>query len=567
MELEPGQPGLLEAILDSVADYAVMVLDTDGAIRIWSTGAERLFQYREDEILRRPADVLYIESDVQQVVPQQERDATLEHGRTFGLRVYRRRDGMTFWAEGTTALMRDGTGEPLGYVKILRDATDRQRETAQLLQLARVDPLTGLNNRIALAERLKEAAEAAMRHDRSLIVQMIDLDHFKPVNDRLGHAAGDLLLQQVAQRIVGTVRGTDVVARLGGDEFVVLQPDASDPAIGGRVAEKIVASLAEPFDIEGNAVHVGTSIGISVCPRDTQDPEQLLRMADVALYKVKAEMRGGYHYFARQLDESAHRRGREQRLLQRALERGHLTVHFQPQVDVFTGAVIGVEALLRCTDTALAHLSVEQLLTLAVGAGLVREIGARTMRDSFRHARKWRDMRLPPMVMSLNLCAAELRDPLLLSLLENELVRAGLAPGDVEIEITERDVLEECRGDHSILHALRALGVSVAIDDFGTGYSALGYLAKLPVDRIKLDRSFVTNVPEDSRSCAVVGAIVTLAHTLDLGVVAEGIESTQQARFFASADCEAVQGYLYSRPLPGRDMTRWLQARGRVGVQ
>lgn len=566
MELEPGQPGLLEAILDSVADYAVMVLDTDGTVRIWGAGAERLFQYHEDDILGRLSDVLFMQSDTQQDVPQQERDASLESSPTFAMRVYRRQDGATFWADGTLSLMRDGSGGPMGYVKILHDATERQREIAQLTRLARVDPLTGLNNRIALAERLKEAAEAAMRHERSLIVQMIDLDRFKPVNDRLGHAVGDLLLQQVAQRIVGTVRGTDVVARLGGDEFVVLQPDASDPAIGGRVAEKIVASLAQPFDIDGNTVHVGSSIGISVCPRDTQDPEQLLRMADVALFKVKSEMRGGYHYFSRQLDENAHRRGREQRLLQRAVQRGRLTVHFQPQVNVFTGAVIGVEALLRCTDASLAHLSVEEILKLAVGAGLVREIGARTMRASFQQARKWRDMRLPPMVMSLNLCAAELRDPLLLSLLENELVRAGLAPADVELEITEHDVLEECRGDHSILHALRALGVSVAIDDFGTGYSALGYLAKLPVDRIKLDRSFVTHVPEDSRSCAVVGAIVTLAHTLDLGVVAEGIESTQQARFFASADCEAVQGYLYSPPLPGRDMTRWLQARGRVGA-
>lgn len=561
MELTRGAPGLLDAILESLSDYAVIVLDHLGVICIWNVGAQRMFQFTEAEMVGKSIDALYTSQDLIVAAPQQERDGAGKAGRILDLQCLRRKDSSTLWTEGTLTPIHGPGGDLLGYLKIIRDATNRKRDRDEMQQLARVDPLTGLSNRIALSERLHQMTEMAARQGKSVVVQMLDLDHYKSINDQLGHAAGDELLQQVARRITAAVREVDLIARVGGDEFVIVLPDVRDPAVGGRVAEQIVASLSEPFLIAGSEVQIGASIGISVYPRDARGPAELLRMADVALYKVKAESRGGYHYFAKQLDDRAHQHGREQRLLRRAVDERAFLLYYQPQVDSTSEQVVAMEALLRCNAPGLAHLSIEEVLSLAVSSGLMREIGAWTVGEACAQTRRWRDMGIHPLRICINMCAAELSDPRIVRHVADALSAARLAPSDFEIEVTERQLLEDSRETGSILDAFRSLGTSIAIDDFGTGYSSLSYLTTLPVDRIKLDRSFVQHIPAVSRGCAIARAIVALAHTLDLEVVAEGVESAEQARFLEESGCEMLQGYHYCRPLSAGAMTQWLERR------
>ncbi|GAB1596181.1 putative bifunctional diguanylate cyclase/phosphodiesterase [Lysobacter claricitrinus] len=561
MRLDPDSPGLLSALLHSMADYGVILIDPDGAVRLWSVGAERLFQYSDDEMVGQPVLRLFSEVDREAGALDAAVHEALQEGRAWDIRCMVRRDGTHFWAECLLSPVRDARGRLAGFLKVARDATARKRDEEKMMLLARMDPLTGLANRTALDEKLVNAAQSAARSRRMMVVHMIDLDHFKAVNDRYGHAMGDELLRRVASRITQVVRSSDFVARLGGDEFVLVQTDVDDPTVGGRVAAQIVDALARPFRIERAELHIGASIGISVFPRDSVDTKQLLRMADVALYKVKSDGRGGYHYFTEDMDRIAHRLGTDRAMLREALDRNAFTLHYQPQIDTRDGHVVGMEALLRCEHPALAGYPVQELIALAEGSGLIRDLGVWCLGEACRQARAWREAGIPPLRMCVNFCAGELNDPHLLERVAEVLENTGLASGDIEIEITEQQLVDYGRPGYTVLDDLRAMGASLAIDDFGTGYSSLGYLAKLPVDRIKLDRSFVERVPNDALSCTVALAIVNLAHTLDLGIVAEGVETAEQSRFLDETNCEAQQGYFFSRPLDRYAMTDWLLGR------
>ncbi|MGY3264987.1 putative bifunctional diguanylate cyclase/phosphodiesterase [Lysobacter sp. HA35] len=561
MRLEPDSPGLLSALLESMADYAVVLIDPDGIVRLWSVGAERQFQYTTDEMLGQPVVRLFTEVERDAGALDATVHAALQEGRAWDIRCMVRRDGTHFWAECLVSPLRDSSGRLIGFLKVARDATARKRDEEKMMLMARMDPLTGLANRTALDERLVAAAQSAARSRRMMVVHMIDLDHFKVVNDRYGHAMGDELLRRVAKRITRVVRATDFAARLGGDEFVLLQTEVDDPTIGGRVAAQIVDALAKPFRIDRAILHIGASIGISVFPRDSVDTKQLLRMADVALYKVKSDGRGGYHYFTEDMDRIAHRLGTDRAMLREALDCKAFVLHYQPQIDTRDGRVVGMEALLRCEHPALAGYPVQDLIALAESSGLIRDLGVWCLGEACRQARAWREAGIPPLRMCVNFCAGELNDPHLLERVAEVLETTGLTSGDVEIEITEQQLVDYSRPGFTVLDDLRAMGASLAIDDFGTGYSSLGYLAKLPVDRIKLDRSFVERVPDDPLSCTVAQAVVNLAHTLDLGIVAEGVETEAQSRFLEDTHCEAQQGFFFSRPLDPKTMTNWLLRR------
>ncbi|MGY4516420.1 EAL domain-containing protein [Lysobacter sp. HA18] len=561
MRLEPDSPGLLSALLESMADYAVVLIDPDGVVRLWSVGAERQFQYTTDEMLGQPVVRLFTEVERDAGALDATVHAALQEGRAWDIRCMVRRDGTHFWAECLVSPLRDSDGRLIGFLKVARDATARKRDEEKMMLMARMDPLTGLANRTALDERLVAAAQSAARSRRMMVVHMIDLDHFKVVNDRYGHAMGDELLRRVAKRITRVVRATDFAARLGGDEFVLLQTEVDDPTIGGRVAAQIVDALAKPFRIDRAILHIGASIGISVFPRDSVDTKQLLRMADVALYKVKSDGRGGYHYFTEDMDRIAHRLGTDRAMLREALDCKAFVLHYQPQIDTRDGRVVGMEALLRCEHPALAGYPVQDLIALAESSGLIRDLGVWCLGEACRQARAWREAGIPPLRMCVNFCAGELNDPHLLERVADVLETTGLTSGDVEIEITEQQLVDYSRPGFTVLDDLRAMGASLAIDDFGTGYSSLGYLAKLPVDRIKLDRSFVERVPDDPLSCTVAQAVVNLAHTLDLGIVAEGVETEAQSRFLEDTHCEAQQGFFFSRPLDPKTMTNWLLRR------
>ena len=557
---------MLNAIMASAKDYAIIAISPEGTIATWSAGAECLFGYGEAEIRGQPLDVLFTAADRAKGLPKQEMTIAGEQGRAADVRMYQRKDRSCFWADGVLQPMVGAGNELTGYVQILRDATDEHVYDAQIERLARTDPLTGLANRAEFSARFKEMTAAALRHGELLFVQLIDLDHFKQVNDRHGHHVGDLLLKQVARRICDAVRETDFVARLGGDEFAVLQSDADTPEAGGSLAEKLVDLLSQPYAIEGLDIRLGASIGISVYPQDDIDPEQLLRKADLALYKVKAERRNGYHYFSKELDDQAYKRSRDVAAVKRAIANQDFSVVYQPKISTATGEVAAVEALLRCHDHVLSKYPIVEVINLAVEIGLMEQLGLWVMAEACAQTLKWQQAGLKDLNVCVNLCASEMADPSFPARVAEILDSSGLAPEHLYLEMTEREIFDSGEVGQQILVDLRALGVQLALDDFGTGYSSLSYLTDLRVDEIKLDKSFLRNVPDVAQDCIVVASILGLARGLHLTVVAEGVETAEQVEFFVRERCDLMQGFFFSPALPPEKLTPWLLKRSHVNL-
>jgi diguanylate cyclase (GGDEF)-like protein/PAS domain S-box-containing protein len=557
---------MLNAIMASARDYAIIAVNPHGEIATWSAGAECLFGYSEAEIRGQPLDVLFTAADRVKGTLKQEMVIAGKQGRAPDVRMYQRKDRSCFWADGVLQPMLGAGNEVAGYVQILRDATDEHLYDAHIERLARTDPLTGLANRAEFGARFKAMTAAALRHGEWLLVQLIDLDHFKQVNDRYGHHVGDLLLKQVAGRICDAVRETDFVARLGGDEFVVLQSDADMPDAGGTLAEKLLALLAQPYTIEGLDVRIGASIGISVYPQDDTEPEQLLRKADLALYKVKAESRNGYHYFSKDLDDQSYKRSRDVAAVKRAIAKQDFSVVYQPKISTATGEVAAVEALLRCHDRVLSGRSIVEVIQLAVEVGSMEQLGLWVMAQACAQTVKWQQAGLKDLKVCVNLCASEMSDPAFPARVAEILASSGLAPEHLYLEITEREIFDSGQIGQQILVDIRALGVQVALDDFGTGYSSLSYLTDLRVDEIKLDKSFLRNVPESAQDCTVVASILGLARGLHLTVVAEGVETVGQVKFFVRERCDLMQGFFFSPALPPKKMTPWLLERAHVNL-
>lgn len=555
---EQANPGLLDAIFASATDYALITFDTDNRVVTWNKGAEMIFGYTADEIIGKSGVQLFTEEDRMHDVPARETETANASGRSADLRWHRRKDGSRFWADGVMTPIKNARGRITGYLKIMRDETDRKLAEGRLEELARVDILTGVANRVSFQERLAELSSAALRNRELLVLHLIDLDNFKQVNDKWGHQAGDHLLQQVTQRMRAVSRNTDFIARLGGDEFVILQADVHGPQGGGTLAEKLVDALSAPYQIDGNEIISSISIGIALFPQDASDPEQLLRKADLALYKVKNEGRNGYHYFSEQLDTDAHKKGRMLIALKRAVKSRLFGLEYQPEIDTASGKTVAVEALLRCRDPALADLNINEVIALAVESGLMPEIGSWVIAEACAQSKRWQAAGLPHVKMCVNLCSRELLSPGLARSVSEILQQCNLPAKDLEIEITERDAFDSEGQCASTVADLRALGVSVAIDDFGAGYSALGRLRNLPIDKLKLDQSFLQQVPADPESCAIVSAMISLAHTLKLSVLAEGVESAEQAAFFEREHCETLQGNYFSPPLKVDEMAKWL---------
>jgi diguanylate cyclase (GGDEF)-like protein/PAS domain S-box-containing protein len=552
-------PGLLDAIFASATDYAIITTDAQGRIVTWSRGAEQVFGYPSREIIGQPLALIFTAEDRAGGIPMQELALARETGRSDDIRWHQRKDGSVFWADGVMTHIRDSYGAISGFLKILRDETERKRAEAELAHMTRIDLLTGVGNRAALEERLAEMAAATLRNGDLLVLHMLDLDNFKQVNDRWGHLTGDKLLQQVTRRIRDSIRDSDFVARLGGDEFVVLQANVRAAEVGAVLAAKLVEVMAAPFQIDGHELFAGVSIGIAISPQDASTQDELLRKADLALYKVKTQRgNGGYQFFSEKLDADAHSKERLLAALKRAVKARAFRLEYQPEIASVSGATVAVEALLRCNDPMLAIHPIEDIIALAVESGHMLQIGLWVLAEACAQSRRWRDQGLPDIKMCVNLCPRELLDTDLADQIKLILESCKLEGGSLEVEITERDVLETDGQGASTLTELRSLGITVAIDDFGTGYSALSKLHTLPVDKVKLDRSFLERIPADPDSCAIVSAIIGLAHTLRLGIIVEGVESPEQATFFRQERCELLQGHFFSRPLTGDAMTDWL---------
>lgn len=445
---------------------------------------------------------------------------------------------------------RDMENRVASVLVIARDISERKRHEDQLFHQARHDALTELPNRALILDRLRQAISRAQRGQRLLAVAYLDLDDFKKINDTLGHDAGDALLRQVALRISGVLRQGDTVGRQSGDEFILLLPDIAHIEDAATVAEKILDTLAWPFSLNGREVYVTGSLGLSVCPSDGEDAESLLRNADIAMYRAKEEGRNSFRFYVPEMDARMRARVEIEHDLRLAIKRGELMLHYQPRVSLITGEVLGFEALVRWNHPREGLIGPDRFIGVAEDTGLIMPLGDWVLQAACRQARQWQDRGFPRMRMSVNLSARQFRDPGLVGRVEQVLAESGLDPAFLELEITESTVMHDSEAAIGTLRALKKLGVTLSVDDFGTGYSSLSYLKLFPIDVLKVDRSFVRDVTTDPDDAVIVRAIVTLAHSLGLAVVAEGVEEAAQAAFLRYVKCDEMQGYYFSRPLP-----------------
>jgi diguanylate cyclase (GGDEF)-like protein/PAS domain S-box-containing protein len=560
MDARHAQQRLL-SILESTTDL-VVTFYPDGRIFYLNQAARRLFGIdREDEvgtiIARFPPWVAT--QHLQQALP-----SATESGSWSGEIAVLDRRGQEIPMSQALIAHRDTHGAIAYFSAIARDITERKRLDAELEKLANHDSLTGLPNRSLLNDRIAQALAFARRQHCRAAVMFIDLDRFKTVNDTLGHDTGDRLLVAVASRLHACLREGDTVARIGGDEFVVVLPDigaiGDNVAVGGvdEVADKLMASLAAPFRIEGHELFVTCSLGISIYPRDGEDIATLLKHADVAMYRAKEEGRNTRQYFAAEMNIRAHERLTLENSLRHALEREEFVLHYQPQIELASGRIVGMEALLRWRHPELGMVSPADFIPLAEETGLIVPIGEWVLRSACAQNRAWQIAGLPPLRIAVNFSARQFRQVDLVGLVSDALAVSGLAAAHLDVELTESMLMQGPEQVIDTLQRLKAMGVRIALDDFGTGYSSLAYLRRFPIDEIKIDKSFVRDIDSTSGAASLVQAIIGIARSLDLGVVAEGVETPAQHRFLRKHGCDRMQGYLFSRPLPAEEMVRLL---------
>lgn len=448
-------------------------------------------------------------------------------------------------------------GETLRLV-IMRDITEQRRAQARIEFLALHDPLTQLPNRAHLVQRLGEVLSIAKRHGRAMAVLFIDLDNFKTVNDSLGHHAGDVLLREVAQRITSTVRDSDVVSRLGGDEFVVVLSEIASSQDAALVAQKLLEAVNAPVSVGETQLNVSPSIGISLFPRDGETTDELIRHADSAMYHAKDSGRGNFKFFQPELFERATGALDLERQLRAALFNQEFILHFQPQQRGVDGAVVGMEALLRWRHPNRGLVGPAEFISFAEMRGLVVALDRWVLRSACRQMKAWHDQGCPRVPVAVNLSAVDFRQDDLLEEVQGVLLETGLAPQHLEIEITESVFMDRAGHVMETLVALSKMGVAITLDDFGTGYSSLAYLKRYPISKLKIDQSFIRDLPRDADDLALVTAIIQMAHGLKLRTVAEGVETPDQLAQLRQLGCDEFQGYLIARPLPAEQARAFL---------
>ncbi|GAB3183074.1 bifunctional diguanylate cyclase/phosphodiesterase [Hydrogenophaga aquatica] len=482
------------------------------------------------------------------------------HGEWQGEVWNRRRNGEVFPEWLSITRVQDDDGQTTHYIAIFTDTTLRKAQEAKIRNLAFYDSLTGLANRTLLKDRVQHDLSQAKRHQSPLSLLFIDLDHFKNINDSLGHQIGDGVLIEVARRIQSLVREQDTVARLGGDEFVALLPDTAAEG-AAHMARKLLELVARPYQVDQQELTVTPSIGIALFPDDGADFETLYRCADTAMYRAKQEGRNGYSFFTHEMQAHSIRRLQLENALRRALERQQLSLHYQPQVNVSTGEFVGIEALLRWNHPEWGPVSPAEFIPVAESSGQILAIGEWVLRTAAAQVRRWMDEGLPPMVLAVNLSAVQFRQPQLPAVIVQILQDTGLPPGNLELELTESAAMHDPEGAIETMNALHGQGILMSVDDFGTGYSSLNYLKRFQVYKLKIDQSFVQDVTNDPEDASIVAAIVRMAHSLGLKVIAEGVETQAQLDFLRDQGCDEMQGYYLARPLPPNDFEAWLRGR------
>ena len=540
---------LFRLLVEGVKDYAIFMLDPEGRVASWNEGAERIKGYQADEIIGEHCARFYPDEDVEQGKPAQELRVAAAEGRHESQGWSVRKDGTRFWADVVTTALLDKAGRLRGFSKVTRDATERKVAEERMLHDALHDGLTGLANRALFMDRLGHAVERARRNpDYAFAVFFLDLDRFKLVNDSLGHLAGDRLLVEVGSRLRACLRAGDTVARLGGDEFTILLDDMKDSGDALRMAERAQARLAQPFDLDGHEVFVSASVGIALSAMDYSRAEDILRDSNTAMHEAKSLGKANYKIF----DATMHHRALAllglETDLRRAAERTEYRLHYQPIVSLETNALIGFEALVRWQHPERGLLYPREFLSLAEETGLVIHLDRWVLREACRQARAWQ-LRWPaesPLCVSVNLSARQFSAPSLVEHVREVVEESGLDAGCLKLEITESVLMSDAEQVTLTLKRLKDLGVELQLDDFGTGYSSLSYLHRFPVDTLKIDRAFVGRIGLAGENSEIARAIVTMAHSLGMRVVAEGVETEVQAAELKAMACEYAQGHLFS---------------------
>ncbi|MGQ0620228.1 MAG: two-component system response regulator [Panacagrimonas sp.] len=518
----------------------------DGRRRLLSANPALTLMTGIDSSAGAGRELPFLTTDMMPAQAHAELWSTLERDRCWqGELRAARPDGELFPARLSLSAVHGGPREGTQLVGILSDFTELRAAQESLRRLAHYDPLTGLANRMLMQDRLTHAINRARRLNCRVAVLFIDLDHFKRINDTRGHAAGDLVLREVAVRLQANLRCDDTVARLGGDEFVVILENVPDSARVIAVAEKLHLELALPVSVGGQPAHVSSSIGIALFPDDARDAEQMMQCADTAMYAAKARGRNAYAFYNPLMTAKVARYMERDQRLRRALSARELRLHYQPLIDDASGRCRAVEALIRWQHPELGLLGAAEIIPAAEESGLIIDIGRWVLHEACRQAQHWRDAGLPPIRMAVNASAVQMDNGKLAADVDAALAASGLDPSQLEVEITESSLQSESIAI-ATLHQIRRLGVSVAIDDFGTGYSCLSSLKNLPLDRLKIDRSFVRELPTDGHSAALAETILAIAGRMQLQVTAEGVETAAQAAFLRERGCQELQGWLYS---------------------
>ncbi len=536
------------------------IVITDSSNRILATNASftRISGYRQDEVLG--LDPKLLKSGIEtKGFYESMWETLLLHNYWQGELYGKRKGGDIFPKLLSLSVVCDEGGNVLNYIGTFTDISELKQATQQIDFLAHYDVLTSLPNRTSLKKKLSAALKMAKQSSSHLAILSIDLDHFKYINDSLGHHVGDTLLSGVASRLAKSVRNIDVVARLGGDEYAVVLPQVVSGCASAHIVSKILEDLSHTFRLDNRDVVITASIGISVFPHDGDTTEELMKNADIAMHHAKANGRNNYQFFKQEMNITAQERFTLERNLRVAIEREEFLLHYQPQIEMATGRVIGVEALLRWQHPERGLVPPDTFIPLAEATGLILPIGDWVLETACRQMLSWLAAGLPPLRMAVNLSAKQFKQDGLSDTVAKIISATGLDPHFLELEITESAAMDDPEVTIYQLRKLRDMGVELAIDDFGTGYSSLSYLKLFPVNRLKIDRSFVKDIESDSDDAAIAAATIALAHKLGKEVIAEGVETEGQLRFLREQQCDVVQGYLYSRPRSAEDVFGYLQ--------
>jgi len=556
-----------QVTLNCIGD-AVICTDISGDITFLNIVAEKMTAWSWKEAANRPmAEVFRIIDGTTRKAIRDPMKMAIEKNETVGLTancVLIGRDGCEYAIEDSAAPIHDRSGCVTGAVIVFHDVSAARAMSMQMTHSAQHDVVTGLPNRILLNDRITQSIALARRNNRSIAVLFLDLDHFKYINDSLGHDIGDHLLLCVSERLLAGVRGSDTVSRQGGDEFVILLSEISHPEDAATSAKKLLVSISAPCSIGGHDLHIDGSIGISIYPADGKDADTLIKNADTAMYYAKEGGRNNFQFFTAEMNLKSVERQSLEGSLRRAIERDEFLLHYQPKVNLVTGEITGVEALIRWQQPDRGLVPPSQFVPIAEDCGLILPIGRWVLREACRQAREWQVADLPFKRISVNVSAAEFRDKAFVKHVATILAETGLDPCYLDLELTEGVLMADAESTGAILYALKAIGVHLAVDDFGTGYSSLSYLRQFPIDVLKIDQSFVRQITADPDDSPIVSAIIDMGKNLKQRVIAEGVETQEQLAFLQDHHCEEGQGYLFSRPVPASEFGRLLARRTAV---